>query len=62
MKRMSFLLALALTPGAAAPALFKCVADDGHVTYRDTPCATDARPLTLDPAPSVPAAALHDSQ
>jgi hypothetical protein len=62
MKRMSFLLALALTPGAAAPALFKCTADDGHVTYRDTPCATDARPLTLDQAPSVPAAGLRPGE
>ena len=51
MKRTFFLLAAALTPLAVDAALFKCVAADGHVTYRDTPCTTAARAETVDPAP-----------
>ena len=51
MKGMSCLLALVLSPAAIDAGLYKCVADDGHVTYRDTPCATAVPPLALDAAP-----------
>ncbi len=51
MKGISCLLALILSPAAIDAALYKCVADDGHVTYRDTPCATPAQPLALDSPP-----------
>jgi len=55
MKRMPCLLALILGPAAADAAVFKCVAEDGHVTYRDTPCTTAAQPLAVDPTPPSPA-------
>lgn len=55
MKWMLCLLALALNPAAADAGLFKCVAPDGHVTYRDTPCATASQPVTVDPAPAASA-------
>lgn len=51
MKRMLCLLALNLTTPAADAGLYKCIAADGHVTYRDTPCASASRPLTVDPLP-----------
>jgi hypothetical protein len=57
MKRMSCLLALVLSPAAANGALYKCVADDGHVTYRDTPCVTTVPPLALDAPPPASAPA-----
>jgi hypothetical protein len=52
MKRMLCLLALALDPAGAAAGLYKCVAADGHVTYRDTPCASAVRSVAVEPAPS----------
>jgi len=55
MKRMPCLLALILGPAAADAAVFKCVAEDGHVTYRDTPCSTATQPLAVDPTPPSPA-------
>jgi hypothetical protein len=56
MKRIFCLLAAVVTPPAADAGLFKCVAADGHITYRDTPCTTAARAEAVDAAPSVAAA------
>ena len=58
MRRISRVLAIAiaLDPGFAAAALFKCIAADGHVTYRDTPCASANRSANVDLLPP-PAAA-----
>jgi hypothetical protein len=57
MRRILCVLAVAITldPGAADAGLFKCIAADGHVTYRDTPCASAMRSATVEPPP--PAAA-----
>ena len=57
MPRTFFLLAAVLTPLAAHAGLFKCVAVDGHVTYRDTPCTTAARAETVDAGPPAGTAA-----
>jgi hypothetical protein len=53
MRRISRILAIAiaLDPSLAAAALFKCIAADGHVTYRDTPCASANRSATVDLQP-----------
>lgn len=48
-------IALGSDPGVAAAAPFKCIAADGHVTYRDTPCPSASRSATVDLPP--PAAA-----
>ena len=54
MKRIHCLLVLVLSPATTEAALYKCVADDGHVTYRDTPCATATPALMVDSVPPSP--------
>lgn len=43
------LLWLLATSASAGP-IYKCVGSDGHVTFRDTACATGARQVKLDVA------------
>ncbi|MCU0766833.1 MAG: DUF4124 domain-containing protein [Gammaproteobacteria bacterium] len=52
MKRTSLALLLALGSAPVPAALYRCVAQDGHVTYADTPCAPAAAATTIAPDPS----------
>lgn len=42
------LLLMILASDARAASIYKCVAADGGLTFRDTPCATDARQTKLN--------------
>lgn len=51
MTRMLCTLAIALSTVPAHAGLYKCLGDDGHVTYADTPCVM-ARVVAIDTEPS----------
>jgi hypothetical protein len=64
MTRTSFALLLVLSATPAEAMLFKCVADDGHVTYADTPCRQAARAVAIehDPPPRGPETGLRPGE
>ena len=43
-------LALILIPSLGSAAIYKCTAQDGSITYTDTPCPDDATTKYIDPA------------
>ena len=44
------LLALVLIPSLSSAAIYKCTAQDGGITYTDTPCPADTTTQYIDPA------------
>jgi hypothetical protein len=43
-------LALILIPSLSSAAIYKCTAQDGSITYTDTPCPADTTRQNIDPA------------
>ena len=43
-------LALILIPSLSSAAIYKCTAQDGSITYTDTPCPADTTAQYIDPA------------
>ena len=50
--RATALLALILIPSLGSAAIYKCTAQDGSITYTDTPCPADTTTQYFDPAAS----------
>ena len=48
--RATVFLALILIPSLSSAAIYKCTAQDGSITYTDTPCPTDTTTQYIDPA------------
>jgi hypothetical protein len=48
--RATAFLALILIPSLSSAAIYKCTAQDGSITYTDTPCPADTRTQSIDPA------------
>jgi Domain of unknown function (DUF4124) len=48
--RAAVFLALILIPSLSSAAIYKCTAQDGAITYTDTPCAPDTKSQPIDPA------------
>src|SRR5580704_16177166 len=44
------LLGLILIPSLSSAAIYKCTAQDGSITYTDTPCPADTTTQYVDPA------------
>src|ERR1700735_4520886 len=44
------LLGLILIPSLSSAAIYKCTAQDGSITYTDTPCPADTTTQYIDPA------------
>jgi hypothetical protein len=43
-------LSLILMPSLGSAAIYKCTAQDGGITFTDTPCAPDTKSQPIDPA------------
>jgi hypothetical protein len=48
--RATAFLALILIPSLSSAAIYKCTAQDGSITYTDTPCPADTTTQNIDPA------------
>jgi len=48
--RASAFLALILIPSLSSAAIYKCTAQDGSITYTDTPCPAETTTQYIDPA------------
>jgi Domain of unknown function (DUF4124) len=48
--RTTAFLALILIPSLSSAAIYKCTAQDGSITYTDSPCPADATTQYIDPA------------
>jgi len=48
--RATAFLALILIPSLASAAIYKCTAEDGSITYTDSPCPADTTTKYVDPA------------
>ena len=48
--RATAFLALIMIPSLSSAAIYKCTAQDGSITYTDTPCPADATARDIDPA------------
>jgi hypothetical protein len=48
--RATAFLALILIPSLSSAAIYKCIAQDGSITYTDTPCPADTTTQYIDPA------------
>jgi Domain of unknown function (DUF4124) len=48
--RATAFLALILIPSLSSAAIYKCTAQDGSITYTDTPCPADTTTRYIDPA------------
>lgn len=48
--RATAFLALILIPSLGSAAIYKCTAEDGSITYTDTPCPADTTTQYIDPA------------
>ena len=48
--RATAFLSLILIPSLSSAAIYKCTAQDGSITYTDTPCPADTTAQYIDPA------------
>jgi hypothetical protein len=48
--RVTAFLALILIPSLSSATIYKCTAQDGSITYTDTPCPEDTTTQNIDPA------------
>jgi hypothetical protein len=48
--RATAFLSLILIPSLSSAAIYKCIAQDGGITYTDEPCPADATTQYIDPA------------
>ena len=48
--RATAFLALILIPSLSSAAIYKCIAQDGSITYTDAPCPADTTTQYIDPA------------
>src|SRR5579863_8869869 len=48
--RATAFLSLILIPSLSSAAIYKCTAQDGSITYTDSPCPADATTKYIDPA------------
>jgi hypothetical protein len=48
--RATAFLALILIPSLSSAAIYKCIAQDGSITYTDAPCPADMTTQYIDPA------------
>jgi hypothetical protein len=46
--RATVFLSLILIPSLSSAAIYKCTAQDGGITYTDTPCAPDTKSQSID--------------